>query len=934
MNQFREENHASMLSSRGITRIEDPEESPLSAEDILDLGYRLDEDTAPLVKVLLQSTANMVRPYKNWKNPHLDPQSLATDTGDPYEFPMTEFCPIFPRSQPKAQQQAKSKKNVTFILPTTHSELDLDMVDNIPSDPSLSRENLVIVDGWETIHSSPPSLLSTPEEEIDELDPIYLASTPEDPSHVERFNDELMIPVAIPRCREIGGTEGLTPHILGNKTISSFLVPLLSQPKVDEGEQEEARTGSPNSSMVGHASSRLTTRPSKGAFDLPDDLDEDIEELYGDQSSPHKIILNERLDGFKSSMMEVPDLPEPNVHPPDADFLVPTSFTQLLKSKNEEGLNFQNHAFLEKTKGQRSLALSLSWVSFTTTEKLPTIPQIVGVDELDLERIQPQVEHAFSLLKLQQNYTSSERVAFQDDPESSYTPPSLDDDFQLLLNRQERRRVAKRTNAVPMASSSDGGKDGGKEDTEVEASYASKRPRLDSDSPIPEPRQISQAWANQQLPPSSPPLLVPSDDSGIVLNDNVMMSDYKEHKLAYRPNDQEMPPVSSYLSYTTASPQPQQALRQAVSMDLADHDFMDFDAEVFEPLCMDSYPLLDAPAYDELPAAVNPSVGMKGGQTSQLNQAQDSDDSLAALENSRLAQNSLIGIFDFARLRGKRVSEPRPVQPAPETVPQPAVEHNLPSYRAPSELADKNTLLLPHPKPQPLSAHRYLGSLDVIQKHGLVLSLQSPDHLVSIAERESLQGADLVLDPYSTIIIFSLFTLPARSEAYLARVCAQSWKFKKLYIIFEAFPESWARVTNKRDETSEVSAYTPHILKAIRRFRRDVEVAAACGTRDAACVVKYAFADTVDEAAAYVRLCGDIAESEDVTEGQLWGEREWMLWKDRYHEEDDLAHAKGMNSFSAALLLCDDSFEALLNMSPEQRLERYAFYIGHDAVVC
>ena len=37
-----------------------------------------------------------------------------------------------------------------------------------------------------------------------------------------------------------------------------------------------------------------------------------------------------------------------------------------------------------------------------------------------------------------------------------------------------------------------------------------------------------------------------------------------------------------------------------------------------------------------------------------------------------------------------------------------------------------------------------------------------------------------------------------------------------------------------------------------------------------------AFADSVDEAAAYARSFGDIAEERDVTQGAIWGQREWL----------------------------------------------------------
>ncbi|PPR07512.1 hypothetical protein CVT24_006881 [Panaeolus cyanescens] len=925
MNTFRTESAAALFESQNIVRMEEPEEAPLIAEEILELGFKLEENTATSVRALLQSTANMVRPYKGWKNPHIDPKTMSSFPEKPYYIPPEEFCPMFPRVPPVKKKVASKKKSVSFAFPLEELGVSLGPVSNPPSTPDLYRENLVIVDGWETILSSPLSTSSTQEDEIDELDPISMPSTPlTEPLALE----EIIIPVEIPRSRQIGGTQGLTPHLLKNQT----------QPKVDgspEAQPPENQTNSPNSSMVGHASSRVASKAGKGPYDLSDDLDEDLRRIYADQPSPHKLILNEHLDDI-NSMMEVPDLPEPNIHGPNPDFLLPTSFSRMVKPKDDQleggsSKRMDHFSFLEKAKGQRALAISLSWVSFTTTEKLPTIPQIVGVDEIDvLGRIQPEVERVLAPLLVNEDHTPiGDQVARQDDYESTYVPPSWDGDFQLLLNRQELKRIAKRNGDAHISSDRDEGNDNPDDAT----SHAHKRPRLDDQ---PQPRQPQRVLASQDLPPSSPPLLTPSDDSGIVINDKIRTSDYQERTPP--PNGQyiqDQPPFSSYLSYTTGSPQSLRPndVAQATQLDYDYRDYddlMDFEAETFMPLSMESYPLNAAPPVEQpIPPWEDPSIERPKAPEA----APPFHESLIPLENSRLAQNSLISVFDFARLRGKRVSAPvAPIEQAP--APQPDVEHPIAPCRAPAEIVDKNTLRLPDLKLQPASGHRYLGSLDLIQKRGLVLALQSPHNQVDIAERESLDGADLVLDPYSAIIFFSLFTLPARSEAYLARVCAQSWKYKTIYVIFEAFPESWARLTNKRDEVSEVSAYTPHIMKAIRRFRRDVEVAAACGTRDAGCGVKYAFADTVDEAAEYVRMCGDIAEKEDVTDGQLWTlEREWMLWKDQHDEERELANADGMNPFSAALLLCNDSLDALINMSPEHRLEQYADYIGREAVV-
>ena len=50
----------------------------------------------------------------------------------------------------------------------------------------------------------------------------------------------------------------------------------------------------------------------------------------------------------------------------------------------------------------------------------------------------------------------------------------------------------------------------------------------------------------------------------------------------------------------------------------------------------------------------------------------------------------------------------------------------------------------------------------------------------------------------------------------------------------------------------------------------------------------------------------------------------------------DLAAVKGMNVFAAIIMLCQEdlTMQDVLNMSPKQRLDFFAPFIGVDRVVC
>jgi hypothetical protein len=318
------------------------------------------------------------------------------------------------------------------------------------------------------------------------------------------------------------------------------------------------------------------------------------------------------------------------------------------------------------------------------------------------------------------------------------------------------------------------------------------------------------------------------------------------------------------------------------------------------------------------------------------------------LLNNDIATHTL-GIATFVMLRAKTlkplpmISAPSGLQNVnPEPQSEPANEPEPQTLRDPPPgLYDHRTLRLPPgPSAPPAKAHRYLASLDLLQKQALVRNLRSPANKVDLVERITLDGADLILDADAALIFVPLLSLPAQKQAevLLARVARVSWGFGKLLIVFEAYPASrsvrgTAIMLNSSVATSapavarqcpiasstptvvpltldttpapvaasaaprfpgqpnistisepELYAYTPPIMKAIRKFRRDLDIAEACGTKSAGCVVRYAFADSVTEAARLSRMFGNMMEEEgegrghcgDNQGGAGWGDRKWL----------------------------------------------------------
>jgi hypothetical protein len=202
----------------------------------------------------------------------------------------------------------------------------------------------------------------------------------------------------------------------------------------------------------------------------------------------------------------------------------------------------------------------------------------------------------------------------------------------------------------------------------------------------------------------------------------------------------------------------------------------------------------------------------------------------------------------------------------------------------PPEVCDAKTIYLPEAI-MPQSIHKYMACLELIQKQALVRALSSKDCAIDLVERRDLAGVDLILDTDTAVLFFNLFSLPVRCGACVDKIAKGSWKYDRLLIVFEAYGELSAKKT-KRPSLPTPSAtvcclpqpyaYTPPIVKALKKFKRDLCIAEGCGTKRAATVVQYGFADTVEEAALFTRLYGDWCEANDRTHGVIWGKRDWL----------------------------------------------------------
>ena len=156
----------------------------------------------------------------------------------------------------------------------------------------------------------------------------------------------------------------------------------------------------------------------------------------------------------------------------------------------------------------------------------------------------------------------------------------------------------------------------------------------------------------------------------------------------------------------------------------------------------------------------------------------------------------------------------------------------------------------------------------------MVRALREPDCSVKLIERDNLGGPDLIVDPFTTILYRSLFSLPSECDELIAIVSKLSWSFERLVIVLEAFPP--AHATRYTNQAGTLFAYMPPILKAIKRLRRGVDMAEADQEKRREAIVLYAFPNTVQEVVVITRYIGDMTKELDQTNGALWEDRSWL----------------------------------------------------------
>jgi hypothetical protein len=566
------------------------------------------------------------------------------------------------------------------------------------------------------------------------------------------------------------------------------------------------------------------------------------------------------------------------------------------------------HGFFKKVTGLKSLNMELSWKPF---HRIPTDEEVARVDgEIEVTEVGQfgDIENAKLSALLEQATVSSDAFDIfrgwdNFDKNIKQVGPAHVERFGIMLTREERRRLSRTSD--------------NSEDDQAESLLALDHPGGKSSYGEAGLREISADGSAKN--PSCDWNVVPLDDADVSFAHPSGAIDHKssnqdqffrETNLPQDANKENVPflpdhPMSQQIFGTESNDQdsfpfgaPDEDVGNGTFIPLSFDSNRSHSSHASQQHNSDQRITHDTSArrntyLDEFPADERnpPRHSLTGdtpvGQTSEVVDVvqhsnlshQYSESTPDALLTS--ATFDARSLDDFLAWRNVSVNQdsfnapeiPQTAKVAPENVPNggPSEAHVIPE-----DIFDRNTLCLPSPWLQPPTTHRYLASVDLVQKRSIVRSLGLLECAVELVERNTLGGVDLILDPHTAIIFASLMALPSQCEALTAKLSCQSWRYSRVLVIFEAFPSSLAYQSNQAPTRLAPNPYTPPILRAIKKLRRDLGIAEALDTKNVSSSINFAFASNVREAALITRCFGNCAEANDTTGGAIWGLREWL----------------------------------------------------------
>ena len=602
---------------------------------------------------------------------------------------------------------------------------------------------------------------------------------------------------------------------------------------------------------------------------------------------------------------------QPNIHLPNPTFL-PTQMRAFLQSSTKS--QSEGHGSLKKVTGLKSLNMELSWTPF---QKVPTHEEVARVngDIRDNSAELSSFDGAKLGPLLQRAAISSDVVnnTFRgwDSLENSVKTPELGhvEGFDVMLTREDRRRLGRVLDDIDDNDQTDS-------ITDSIVPHPLSDLRVDEETqdvkfqglfPDESAKNVRSEWDTGPL-----------DDSGVSFAQHVNSvynldqdQSIDGENLPRDADKENMPPLPDF--WTSQLPFVPQDLDSKYNRPSSRAHIEDPVYETFVPLSFDSghghsnylsqpHTVDQEMIDDERPTqkAYLDELSMSGEAPpqhcvirkfsgTQISEPIDvvpyanldhHESESTTDEHLTTAKVTCTSLANFLALRNKYVTQDPSNLPATQAVDNVSVSVSNETPTAvqvtPESILDCNTLSVPSPWLPASTLHRYLASVEILQKRSIVRSLGSPECAVELVERDTLGGVDLILDPHTAVIFTSLMALPSHCEALTARIGQQSWRYSHLLVIFEAFSTSLAYKFDQASAKLAPNPYTPPILKAVKKLRRDLGIAEALETKNAGSLINFAFADNTHEAALFTRIFGDRAEENDTTRGAIWGPRGWL----------------------------------------------------------
>ena len=188
-------------------------------------------------------------------------------------------------------------------------------------------------------------------------------------------------------------------------------------------------------------------------------------------------------------------------------------------------------------------------------------------------------------------------------------------------------------------------------------------------------------------------------------------------------------------------------------------------------------------------------------------------------------------------------------------------------------------ITLPDDWCEPSEDHYYLGSIDFIQRLGLVENLRAHCR-VHLVETETLHGPHIILDSHSCAIFQPIASLSSTDMDICKSVIDLAKSFSRILVVLEAFPSSTANYSVESHQPCVLNVLSGTVLRAFQRLVHRINMAISMldAAEGADVKVDIVVARGALEVARYVRVYGDACEEREGRRFRviLWGSRPWL----------------------------------------------------------